>query len=258
MPRVARKNITASYIHVITQGIRKEYIFMKDEYKNEYIKLLQEIFQKYNNLYLLCYCIMDNHAHLLIYTEYSTQLSKAMARINTSYGIFYNKREERVGYVFRNRYYTQAIKDQEHLYNAVAYIHSNPVKAKMVKEKEEYLYSSYCQYQKGTMDKHCVELLFQTQKYHELFDVIHKYFEEEDIFDIDESKANKEEMEDFLKKFCERMEVKREEIRKSDYLIMQITELLKDKYSCTNKEISEMLGIGKNRIANIIKKQKRD
>jgi len=26
MPRIARKNITASYIHVITQGINKEFL----------------------------------------------------------------------------------------------------------------------------------------------------------------------------------------------------------------------------------------
>ena len=43
MPRTSRKNINSSYIHVITQGIRKEYIFYKDEYKQYYINLLYNI-----------------------------------------------------------------------------------------------------------------------------------------------------------------------------------------------------------------------
>ena len=41
MPRNSRKNIVALYVHVITQGIRKEYIFEKANYKKEYIKLIK-------------------------------------------------------------------------------------------------------------------------------------------------------------------------------------------------------------------------
>ena len=121
MPRIARKDMISSYIHVITQGINKEDIFKKSKYKNKYIKLVEKTFEKYSDLYLLGYCIMSNHAHFLIYTKDYETLSKAMLRINTTYGIFYNKEEERVGYVFRDRYYTQQIKDESHLYNAFVY-----------------------------------------------------------------------------------------------------------------------------------------
>lgn len=149
MPRIARKNINASYIHVIAQGIKKEYI-----------KLLQKMFQEYKHLQLLCYCIMDNHAHLLIYTEGIVELSKLMSRVNTSYGIYYNKSKNIVGYVFRNRYYSQAIMDEKHLYNTVAYIHRNPVKAKMVEEMKDYKYSSYNRMKNGELDERCIDLLF--------------------------------------------------------------------------------------------------
>ena len=258
MSRIARKDINASYIHVITQGINKENIFKEAEYKKEYIKLIEEIFEEYNNLYLLCYCIMDNHAHFLIYTENNQELSKAMARVNTSYGIFYNKREERVGYVFRNRYYTQPIKDENHLYNAVVYIHRNPVKAKMVKEMGQYQYSSYQQYENKMSDKHCIELLFHTEDYKEIFDFIHKNFKGEDIFDIDESKVNRKDIESFLEKIYKKWGVTKKEIKKNNYLIIQIMAQLKNEYFCTNKEISEILGIGKNRITRILKEEKRD
>ena len=191
MPRIARSEISASYIHVITQGINKEKIFEKEEDKKRYLKLVEEAFEKFNNLFLLCYCIMDNHAHFLIYTKENKELSKSMAIINTKYGIFYNKNRNRVGYVFRNRYYTQVIKNEKHLYNAIVYIHRNPVKAKMVRKMEEYEFSSYCNYQEGKIDKNCIQLLFQTQDYKEKFYFIHGNFKDDgDIFDVQEFNKN--------------------------------------------------------------------
>ena len=255
MPRIARKDIVASYIHVITQGINKEGIFFKDEYKKEYIKLVQNTFEKYQGLYLLCYCIMDNHAHFLIYTKDESFLSKAMASINTTYGIFYNKKEERVGYVFRNRYYTQAIKNEEHLHNAIVYIHRNPVKAKLVNKMQEYQYSSYQQYEEGKMDKECIQLLFNTQGYKKQFDFIHKNFKEKgDIFDIEKYQKDLKKVEKFLEEYCKEKGIQRKNIKKDNFLILQIVTILKDKYLCNNKEISKILGIGKNRITNIKKR----
>ena len=200
MPRNARKNTASFYIHVIVQGIEKENIFLKEEYKKEYINLLQNKFQENFNIYLLNYCIMDNHAHLLIYTEKSEELSKAMSKVNTTYAIFYNKKEGRVGYVFRNRFYTQ--------------------------------------------------------DYKKVFNLLHRNYQEKgDIFDIDKNKRDLNEIKKFLSNYCEELGIEKEEIKKSNTLILQIAKVLKEKYLCNNKEISEILKIGKNRITNIIKKK---
>ena len=42
MPRNARENIKTNYIHLIVQGINREYIFEKEEYKEEFIKIIGE------------------------------------------------------------------------------------------------------------------------------------------------------------------------------------------------------------------------
>lgn len=52
-----------------------------------------------------------------------------MKKVNTTYAIYYNKNEVRVGYVFANRYYSQSIKNERHLLTCIQYIHQNPVKA---------------------------------------------------------------------------------------------------------------------------------
>lgn len=257
MSRVSRKNMSAFFIHIITQGINKENIFKNPEYKNKYIKLVKEMFESCDSLHLLCYCIMDNHAHFLVYTEKVEELSKAMARINTAYGIFYNKKEDRVGYVFRNRYYTQPIKNEEHLHNAVVYIHRNPVKAKLVKEMKEYKYSSYQQYQQGNVEQKCIQLLFQTQNYKEKFDFIHKNLKKEgDIFDIDKKPIDTEEIEEFVEKNCQKIGVEKRKIKENNYLIIKMVQEIKQEYGCNNKEIAQILGIGKNRISEINKKIK--
>lgn len=59
--------------------------------------------------------------------------------MNTAYALYYNKKEDRKGYVFAHRYYPQSIKDDTHLFMCIKYIHFNPVKAGLVKFPNEYL-----------------------------------------------------------------------------------------------------------------------
>lgn len=248
MPRIGRKNIKESYIHVITQGIKKEYIFGKEVYKKQYIKLLKDMFKQYAHLELLSYCIMDNHAHLLIYMEEIAELSKLMSRVNTSYAIYYNKNENRVGYVFRNRYYSQVIMNEKHLYNTIVYIHRNPVRAKIVKEMKDYKYSSYNLIKNGKIDKKSMNLLFNTENYLEKFDWMHKNFTESNILEVEEKRTSNEEIEEFIKNFSMEYKISIDEIGKNNYFLKLIVEQLMEKYCITNKQICEVLKIGKNRI----------
>lgn len=119
----------------MVQGLNKEYIFNENYYKEKYINLLKEYIKKYDVL-LLSYCIMDNHAHLLFYTEEMIQLSMLMQNINSRFALYYNKNITRVGYVFRGRYNSQYINNKRYLLNCLNYIHMNPVNANIVKNQK--------------------------------------------------------------------------------------------------------------------------
>ena len=41
MLRRARKDLESNYLHVIAQGINREYVFEKEEYKRRYNQLMQ-------------------------------------------------------------------------------------------------------------------------------------------------------------------------------------------------------------------------
>ncbi len=148
MPRIARKNLNTSFLHVMVQGVNKEYIFNKDYYKKLYLELINKYKNEFN-IELLAYCIMSNHAHLAIFNEDREALGKFMHKANFEYARFYNKIENRCGVLFRNRYNIEPIYNEKHLVNCINYIHLNPVKAGMVEKSEDYKFSSYMDYMKN-------------------------------------------------------------------------------------------------------------
>ena len=141
MPRQARNKINGNFYHVMSQGINKEAIFDNDIYKKMYIKLIFEHAVEYN-IKIVAYCIMTNHVHLLLQIENIDEMSEFMKMINMKFAMIYNKLEDRVGVVFRNRFKSEYIDSEEYLYNCIYYIHNNPVKAGIVKEQKLYQFSS--------------------------------------------------------------------------------------------------------------------
>ena len=99
MARIARKNLDAMYYHVMVQGINKEYIFEKDECKKIYIKLLKK-YSSECDISLVAYCIMGNHAHLLLKIKNILDLSKCMKKINEKKGRRKNLIFEKKGRTF--------------------------------------------------------------------------------------------------------------------------------------------------------------
>jgi len=142
MPRVPRSYLKTSFFHIIIQGINKNFIFEYPEDIKYYISIMYKIKEEHG-IKLIAYCIMNNHAHILIETENLKELSKYMQRLNTKYGMYYNKKYNRVGYVFRDRYKSEGIYDEKHLYSCIKYIYNNPVKAGICARAEEYPYSNY-------------------------------------------------------------------------------------------------------------------
>lgn len=141
MPRFPRSYIQTSYFHVMTQGINKSYIFNKHDDKIYYIELMYKSIEQ-NNVEIIAYCIMDNHTHLLLKVDNLEDLIKYMHRLNTQYGKYYNKKYNRVGYVFRDRYKTEGIYSERQLSACIKYIYNNPIKAKICSNPTEYKYSN--------------------------------------------------------------------------------------------------------------------
>lgn len=251
--RRARRDINSHFVHIIVQGIEKQYIFEKEIFKQKYLSLLKENLEEYE-IKLIAYTIMDNHAHICIYFENIQNVSKFMHKVNSLFASYYNFIQKRVGYLFRNRYYTQEVQDRQQLYNVISYIHNNPLKANMIKKLGEYKYSSYNQFKNEKIDKDIILLVFQTENYMDIFDYIHKNYNELTVLDIKEEKECN--IEKIVEEYCIQKNISLEYIKYNRKLLIEIIKILKTKINLTNKEISSIIKVNKNKVGKIVKELK--
>ena len=252
MSRISRKYYISSFLHIMVQGINREYIFQKDYFKNLYIKLTNEKFDE-SNIHLIAFTIMENHAHFLISYEKIEDVSNCMHKINQTFAQMYNKIEDRVGYVFRDRYKCEQIKDESHLYNVLAYIHFNPYKAKLIEKLADYKYSSYIDYIKGNIDKEKAYMIFNTYEYKEIFIKLHKEYFDKYLKSMTVEKTYN----DVINEFKLKNKIKSTRIiTKENNLLIDLILELENKTTLNDKQIAEVLGIGKNRIGYLKNKLK--
>ena len=69
-----------------------------------------------------------------------------MKRINIAYAYYFNKKYNRVGHVFQDRFKSESVEEESYLLSVIRYIHNNPLNAKMVNDPTLYPWSSYNYY----------------------------------------------------------------------------------------------------------------
>jgi len=227
MPRNPRSYIKTSYYHIITQGINKNYIFAHPEDIKNYIKNMYKLKDEHK-IEIIAYCIMNNHAHILIKTEMLNELSKYMQRINTKYAIYYNKKYNKVGYVFRDRYKSEGIYSEEHLYNCIKYIYNNPVKAGICNRPEDYKYSNYKE-------------------------IMEEFPENEEYIFIDVNEEKDDICKKVINEFLVENNIKLKNFKSDKKRLRQLLIILKDKYNISLRDISKELNIARETIRNIYK-----
>ncbi len=255
MPRSNRKDIISNYLHIMVQGINKEKIFETKNEKNMYLKYLEEASNKLN-IRILVYAILDNHAHFLVYYEQIESISKFMNIANSKFAKFYNAQRNRVGYVYRDRFKSVQVENKKQLYNTIAYIHYNPIKAKIVEHLEDYKFSSYSQFINNKKSKQDILLLFGTYQYKEIFEYIHK--NRDDILRMRGMEYIEENYDKVIKEYLDEKGIcSVEDLKKQrDQLINMIYEL-RNKSNLKDNQICKILGLGKNRIYMMLNRKGR-
>ncbi len=141
MPRIARAIAIGFPHHIVQRGNNKEKVFFEKEDKERYLSLLSKYAHKWNSP-ILAYCLMDNHVHLLAKPKSEESLYKMMQGITLCYTQYINKKYERTGRLWESRYYSCIVDKERYLWLVARYIEQNPKRAKVVKDVEDYPYSS--------------------------------------------------------------------------------------------------------------------
>lgn len=151
MPRSARVRDSHLPHHIISRSIPELLLFNTDLDKEKYIDLIKEAAIEFQ-IDVLAYCLMDNHAHLLIHPK-GADISKIMRKINNTYAKYYNKTHERRGHLFDERFKNKSIIDENYLLRVSTYIHNNVKDIPEYSNRiEEYPYSTL-KYYLGKIDE---------------------------------------------------------------------------------------------------------
>ena len=118
----------------MVRGIEKRLIFVDDEDRLRFLERLGTVVRE-TRVRCLAFAIMPNHFHLVVETG-PTPLSRVMHRLGTAHAMDFNRRHDRVGHLFQNRFKSKLVRDDAGVLAVVRYVHLNPVRAGLVKSLE--------------------------------------------------------------------------------------------------------------------------
>lgn len=140
MPRQSR-HVSAGIPHHITQrGNRREDVFFTEEDRQAYLNWLSDYAQKYD-VEILAYCLMTNHIHIVAVPSTEEGLQQVFKPLHMRYAQRVNRARGWKGHVWQGRYFSAPL-DEAYLWAAIRYVERNPVRAKLVRKAENYLWSS--------------------------------------------------------------------------------------------------------------------
>lgn len=144
MPRQARIDAPGALHHVIGRGIERREIFRDEEDRDDFLQRLEGIVSQ-SNTRCYAWALLNNHFHLLLKTG-NVPIATVMRRLLTGYASRFNRRHNRSGHLFQNRYKSILCQETLYLKELVRYIHLNPLRAGMVTtigELDRYRYSGH-------------------------------------------------------------------------------------------------------------------
>jgi len=164
MARLARIVLPGIPHHVTQRGNGRAQTFFGDVDYQLYRDLLVAHCQEHG-VRILGWCLMPNHVHLVLTPSDGDGLRGALSRVHRQYAGHIHARETCTGHFWQGRFGCVAM-DEEHLVAAMAYVALNPVRANLVENATDWVWSSARAYRcprtgDGVVDLNAVEPYLQ-------------------------------------------------------------------------------------------------
>lgn len=95
---------------------------------------------------VIAYCLMPNHFHFLLKQVRDGGITEFTSKLSNSYTKYYNTKYSRVGPLLQGEFKAIHVEEDSQLIHLSRYIHLNPVASFLVKNLDEYPWSSYEEY----------------------------------------------------------------------------------------------------------------
>jgi REP element-mobilizing transposase RayT len=142
-----------TYYHIYQRGNNRQNIFLEAENYRYFLKLYTKYIVPIAETF--AYCLLPNHMHFLIRTrnqqtyDFSEKSyvykppSEQFRRLYIAYTKAINKRYQRTGSLFENRFGRKLVTNDRYFCTLIRYIHQNPVRHGIVDNLSDWPYSSY-------------------------------------------------------------------------------------------------------------------
>jgi len=250
MARQARKRSSTGIYHVMLRGIDRKDIFLDDEDRTKFLESIIKA-KKKGKFKIYGYCLMDNHIHMLIKED--EEIGKIIKRITVGYVGWHNKRHERTGHLFQNRYLSEPVEAEDYFITVLRYIHQNPIKAGIVSSLSDYKWSSYDKYHLGYQGQKSFISIDLAEAYFKTFKEFRDYMKANNSDKCLEyniiRRHNDKTLREIINKKYDVFEIDRKSIKKRNKVICKIY----DEQKTSIRQLSRVLGVGKTVVERAIK-----
>jgi REP element-mobilizing transposase RayT len=136
MVRKPRVVVEGGLYHVYNRFARGARIFDEGDEGERFLGLLRQVRDR-DGLTVFAYCLMGDHFHVALRTG-PVPLSRSIGFVQFRFAQDYNRRHRSSGPLWQSRFKAKVVDDEGYLLQLVAYIHLNPVTAKVVADPAEY------------------------------------------------------------------------------------------------------------------------
>jgi putative transposase len=128
--------------HVIQRGNNRQVCFASEQDFAAYANWLKAYVKKFQ-VDLHAWVLMTNHVHLLCTPRVDNAVSHLMQALGRQYVRYFNFSYKRTGTLWEGRFKSCLVQEESYLLQLYRYIELNPVRAGMVVQPSDYIWSSY-------------------------------------------------------------------------------------------------------------------
>jgi len=140
MPRQPRQHSATGIYHVMLRGVNRQRLFEDNDDYQHFLDCLAHA-QRHSGVTLFAYVMMSNHVHLLVEEGWES-VSVTVKRLAVRYAGWFNRKYDRVGHLFQDRFVSKVVDDDGYFLMVLLYIHLNPVVAGLCARPDQYAWSS--------------------------------------------------------------------------------------------------------------------
>lgn len=126
------------------RGNGGQMIFTDDADRRQFCALVADGVERFGHR-VRAYCLMVNHVHLAVQVG-AVPLSRIVQNLAFRYTRAFNRRVRKVGHLFQGRFRALLVDGNAYLLELVRYIHLNPVRAGLVRDPSEWVWSGHRAY----------------------------------------------------------------------------------------------------------------